>query len=316
MTYKFDNLFRRELAGIILLLLCVMAFYGRFIFAAHGQSDLLEEGYPYAFFISQKLASGELPLWCNFTFSGFPLIGVPNNAIFDWLNLIYIIFPFNVAFLVMPLINVLQAALGMYLFSRLTSRSISAAFVSAVIFSLGPLYIYCINGGYLYNLKAFEYIPLIFLFYELTLSKRKLYLAALGGLTIGIQVLSSHPQFSFYSLFYILFRFIWEAYPYVKRFDFKGLKNLSILTGWMILIGLLISSVKILPVLEFRDVGLTAASAWREVTTFEEVVRDFLFKTRGSLSPLRLPEVLLPHYQIFYLCRLWRNSTLHDRYDI
>ncbi|MCB0071270.1 MAG: hypothetical protein KDE20_07425, partial [Caldilineaceae bacterium] len=72
-----------HLAAAALLLLFVLALYGRLLFTNRvlASGDILHYFYPYRDFAAAALRDGRVPLWNPFIFNGAPFLANPQAAV-------------------------------------------------------------------------------------------------------------------------------------------------------------------------------------------------------------------------------------------
>lgn len=85
--------------------------------------DTLRQIYPWKTFSLSELQKGIIPLWNPHNFSGSPLLGNSQSAIFYPLNIIYFVFSQPVAWGILVMLQPLLASLGTYLYSRVIGLS-------------------------------------------------------------------------------------------------------------------------------------------------------------------------------------------------
>ena len=124
--------------GLPLLLIAVLPLvvfaplallYG--VFYVH---DVQHYFYPYHVASAKLVAEGHLPLWNPYAFSGMPLIGDGQTAIFYPPNWLFFIAPGNVALNYTILLQFSIAGVGTYLLARSLGLHLLPSFVAAVAY--------------------------------------------------------------------------------------------------------------------------------------------------------------------------------------
>lgn len=101
-------------------------------------NDLQEQFWPVFYYIRNEfLHHFALPFWNNLFLSGTPLLPDPQFSLFNPINLVFVLFPTNLAFIIYFMLHSTLAAFGMYLlctkvlnFSKFTSVSIGILYLS------------------------------------------------------------------------------------------------------------------------------------------------------------------------------------------
>ncbi|HEY2031830.1 MAG TPA: YfhO family protein [Myxococcales bacterium] len=90
--------------------------------------------YPFKKYVADRLARGELALWDPWTEAGTSLLGQMSPGILHPWTLLYLAFPFDLAFKLNHLLPLLLAGVGLYLLARRLGASTAAATAGALIF--------------------------------------------------------------------------------------------------------------------------------------------------------------------------------------
>ena len=99
-------------------------------------SDIMNDAFPYRFYLSEVLKSGQLPLWYPPVYGGFPLLARAEAGIAYPLNLVLFgLLPPYTALNVTILLTLIVAAVGMYLFVRELEVDMVGGLIAAVSFA-------------------------------------------------------------------------------------------------------------------------------------------------------------------------------------
>ncbi|MEK9139352.1 MAG: YfhO family protein, partial [Bacteroidota bacterium] len=180
-------------------------------------SDIMNDAFPYRFYLGEVLKSGQLPLWYPPVYGGFPLLARAEAGIAYPLNLLLFgLLPPYTALNLIILLTLIIAAAGMYLYARELEADITAALVAAVSFAYSGFMIAHLK--HLSTVNAACWFPLGLYFIErafrqnesctfLQKSKPFLYLS----LVFAVQNLAGHTQTAYYCglayVAYFLFRY-------------------------------------------------------------------------------------------------------------
>lgn len=209
-------------------------------------TDPVLQTYPWRKLVIDNFKEGNVPLWNAYSFSGQPLLANVQSAPFQVINLLFFIFPIRVAWSISVLLPPVFTSFFMYLFLKsLKLGEISSIFAAFVLPFTGffvswltwgtvittamwlPLILFCIN-------KIFEKInPFYFLLLIFAISQT---------------IFSGHWQTAFYVLFAALLYFL---FGFVKT----KLKLPALLIILSIFLSVLISSIQLLPSLEFTSIS-------------------------------------------------------------
>ncbi|MBI4066257.1 YfhO family protein, partial [Candidatus Gottesmanbacteria bacterium] len=233
--------------------------------------DNLLVNIPAKVFFSQELIQGRFPLWNPYIFSGTPFFADINLAVLHPLNLLYLaLLPFR-ALTLSILVLFLVGSIGMYVLSKAIRLSSFASVTGAIVFGFsGTLIVYANNISILQVVVLVPWVIAMWIGYWAVPSGKRL---AAFVLVASLQVLSGHPQFTYYTwLILIAYTAFQPSLPWSVR-----LRHLI----KAVLLVLLVSSVQAVPFVEF------AFSSTR-------VGRDFAYATIDSIHPLSLIRLILP----------------------
>ncbi|MCX6349424.1 MAG: YfhO family protein [Candidatus Aureabacteria bacterium] len=147
-----------------------------------------------------EMNKGTVPLWNPDIFCGVPFAAYPESALFYPPNLIFLLLPVASALNASFLLHFLLLLIFQYLYLRRIDLSQAAAILGAAALGLSAPVILHIHAGHLSNICALAWVPLVFLALEDFLRKRRLISAALAGFLCGLQLLSGHAQYVYYTL--------------------------------------------------------------------------------------------------------------------
>jgi len=237
------------------------------------------------FFVNSVMDYGTFPLWNPYVFSGVTFIGNPWSSMFYPLSLLYFLFPTDLVFGYLFVLDIFLLGFFTYLFSRIIKLQIISSIFSATILMLSGPIIMLFYPGHLLILDTFIWFPLLLLFCELYLLKREILYVTFAGLVLGIMFLAGHTQIAIYAtLAYFIY--------FSLRIIFDGLKinNLSHIKDWLLLliipiaIGFSLAAIQLLPTIE-----LSRLSARSDGLSYE-------FASDFSLHPKQLISFILPHF--------------------
>jgi len=168
-------------------------------------SDIMNEGFPYRYSLSDALKAGEAPLWVSEIYGGFPLLAraeagicYPINLIFFWLLSPY------AALNIVILLTVMTAGISAFLYLREINVTAVAGVAGAVAFSFSGYLLSHLK--HLSNVNSACWLPLGLFFLERAVSRRDNRFLVWFGIIFGVQQLAGHTQVAYYSgVLYILY---------------------------------------------------------------------------------------------------------------
>ena len=204
-----------------------------------------------SFLVDQVIHHHRLPLWNPYEYGGTTFIGNPLSAIFYPLNVIFYIFDVGQAFKYLFFIDVFLIGVFTYLYAKLIIKSRGASIFSAITMMFNGVIVARINAGHISNVDTLIWFPLLLFFVELNIRKASVKISAVLGIVVALTILAGHIQFAVYSLFATAFYFFLRAlYEYRENNKFVMKKQIYLVILAFV-IGLSISSIQLLPVLEF-----------------------------------------------------------------
>ncbi|MCX6356692.1 MAG: YfhO family protein [Candidatus Aureabacteria bacterium] len=245
--------------AIIFLFAATAFFFRKALFAfspvilgSRTLVDLTHQFYPWRFFGFGLLRQGIIPLWNPYLFCGYPFIENWQSAIFYPLNLIFLCMPTHTAISVSFALHVFLIGAFTYFFMRRLSISGFGALIASLTFMFSAPVILRIFSGHLSVVCALPWFPAQLLAVEAGLKTRRGSCFILAGVALGMQLLSGHPQYVYYSLIgialYVIFRGVFIRGEGGER----GARIFTPLffAGYIIL-GFALAAVQVLPSLDF-----------------------------------------------------------------
>lgn len=249
----------------------------------HLLSDLVLQNMQWKTFTREQLAVGEIPLWNPYQFAGIPFLAAGQQQVLYPLGVLYLILPLSVAYGWFTVIHLWLAGVFMFWFVRALGTSRFAAVLAAVTYQLCAMLV--TSAVFPMIVGAAIWLPLILLAVEYIVRGRTLagrsaspLWAAMGALAVGCSVLSGHAELTIYTL-------LIAGY-------FAGARLLGLLltrspfrpvigkAGWllgMVGVGLLLSAVQLLPLIEFVQTNWRAErSSFEQVLTYAHPARDLI----------------------------------------
>ncbi|MFH1701655.1 MAG: YfhO family protein [Candidatus Zixiibacteriota bacterium] len=272
------------------LLIAVIALFSSFVFSDKGLygSDAIQAGMFFrGFYADYYQETGEVPVWNPYQFCGIPYIdGFHGDTFYPFSKLLLFTNIFR-AWGWNLLIHVFIAGITMFFCARVFRRSQMASALAAVSYMFAAYFISQMAPGHDGKMFVTSLFPLTIMFIELAFRRKPILYFSLLGLTIGIIILTPHPQMAYYTLwacaFYTAYKLI---FLYIDTKSVLGLiKPTSLFVG-AVVIGLAISAIHFYPGYQYIKKYSPRSSEKRG----EEWARSF------SLHPEETFSLIVPEF--------------------
>jgi hypothetical protein len=248
-------------APVVLAVLTLLFFRDIILRTSFFWEDFLHQYYAFRSFAATSLASGHLPLWNPYTFSGMPFQADIQSAIFYLPNMALTLFAggghLDAWWLELSMIaHYALAGTGMYLLAKdLRLEPVYALFAGIVYSFSGFMVGHLIHQGFIYQAAWF---PLIFLFFRRGLLERALRPAIVAGLLLGHAILAGAPQITLYIVFFLFAYYCFELTRLPSAGRAKELLRMSLCAAGPIAVALLLTAVQLLPTMELAPLSQRA----------------------------------------------------------
>jgi len=267
----------------ILLFLLTLLFMETALFPSAGwvvgSHDTHGLFVPWLEFAREAVWNGRLPLWDASLFSGYPFLSNPQVALFYPPTWLAIILPVNLGISWYLVLHIWLAGMGMYLFVRSLGGERVGATLSGLAFAFSGYMAARIYAGHIGLLATNSWLPWLLLATVWSVRRKTWWSAVLMGVPFALSILAGHTT----SLIYVgLMWGLFALYLILAERE-RGplvLRQLAI-AG---LVGLGLSAVQLLPLLQF----IMSASRTAEAT--------YEFATAYSFPPAHLITFLVPEF--------------------
>jgi hypothetical protein len=247
------------LAGLTCLYFGVLAFHPTYVLYSE-HSDLLATFLPVKrFLVRSWQQTGEVPLWCPYSFGGMPFIHDVQVAAFYPLHWLLYLLPedgLGAAMSWMVVAHVFIAGCCMLAYGRSQGLESVSGLVAAVGYMFaGKWLLHVLEAGH-YVLIPLAWLPLVLLWLEQAIRWRSLLYATWAGAAFALIVLGTHPQMTFYAGIFIAVWTLCLAAPRrearAERAPLQGAARLRWLVygTWTALVAGALGAVQLLPALE------------------------------------------------------------------
>ena len=275
---------KHVLLGVGLILLSVVFFPE--LFFAHkilARMDLTWFQYPLRIFAAQNWRAGDWPLWNPYSRGGAPIHAEAVTGLFYPLNALFLLpIPPDFAFNCFFLLHLGLAAMFTYLLARAMKLSRAAALLAALSFGFGGVLTAQITNSIL--MTGLAWMPLVLCLVVKSIERRSIAWAALGGLALGLQTLTTQPQIVAYTVLlsaaYALFRmwFLIKNHEGRREVLWPGT-----VVAVVAVFGAGLAAMQWLPTLELWPLSIRAQGLALDQITLQ------------SLHPLQLTQFLVPN---------------------
>lgn len=230
--------------------------------------DVINEIYPWKYFSIEQVKNREIPFWNPHNFSGNPQMANFQTAIFYPLNLLYLVFPFNISWAIFIMLQSILAAVFMYLFlNKGLSLRKFASTVGGIAFAFSSYMVVWIEYGNIGS--TLLWLPLALLLAKNIIEKNRRWDLLFLTITLVLSFLAGYIQGVFYLYTVIILYFLFLLFnKKVKQKLKKGVVFFSALIFPVFLV-----LFQLLPTLEL-----------------------FGNSTRGSYSLVQFSKLLSPVY--------------------
>ena len=260
-------------------------------FAAHPRSDQYIAGYGFREFAAQSLKAGQgFPQWDAYLQGGMPYIAAMHGDIFYPTFLLRMILPTDVAMTWGFIIHLILAGWLTYGFLRALGLSFHASLIGGLAYMMsGPIAAY-VSPGHDGKLFVSSLLPLSMWMLLRWMRDGRLWAVGALALTIGLAVLSPHPQLLQYLLLssgsFALYLALTGPLPRLAAF-----KRLGAALG-AVIVGGAIGAIQYLPVSGYVSWSPRAAggssTGWEHAISFsmplEELLNAYIPEFSGILD--------------------------------
>ncbi|MFZ2384920.1 MAG: hypothetical protein WBE75_01780 [Candidatus Omnitrophota bacterium] len=243
----------RKLLSLFVLLLLLSAAFFPFVFS--GNKNLLF-GSPYcdsyAYYIWHNLG---FSFWDPYLYAGTPHFG--RIAMFYFPGYIFAWLPANLCINFGVVLHICLIVIFAYLYFKELTGSINAAVIGALTFSFSSVVVLHAYAGHLSNIYSLPWLPLTFFFILRFHRTRRMSWLVFSSLSLAVQILAGHPQYSIYSFFAYTAYFVFLE---KKRFIFYWVLFLAA--------GVLFAGIELLSVLDLIKGTVRTGADYNFVASF------------------------------------------------
>ncbi len=210
-------------------------------------TDPMRQQYPYRELAISLLRNQKLALWNPYSFAGTPLFANIQTALLYPLNILFLVFPFAIAWSILIVFQPLLAGVFTYLYLKSLKLDVRAAFMGALAFAFSGFMIAWQQWNTIGHVAL--WLPLILLVKDKLLEKFSLRWALMLIFAESSMILAGHLQTAFYififTTIYLVLK-VWYITKQPKKFLLKLLPF-----GATTFFVLCITSIQLIPTFQF-----------------------------------------------------------------
>lgn len=270
-------------------------------FLVNPRSDQFIAGFAFREFAAEVLrTTGEFPLWNPYLFGGLPFVAAMHGDIFYPTFLLRMVMPTDVAMTWGFIIHLVLAGLFTFLFLRALGLGFLASLVGGLAYMMSGNVAGLVSPGHDGKLFVSALLPLALLFVVRGVRDGRPWAWGALALTVGLAVLTPHPQLLQYMLL------VCGAFGVFLAFTDGGagklprntaLRRLG-LSALSVVVGFAMGAIQFLPVFEYVDWSPRAGGKpWEAAVSF-------------SMPPEEMVNYYVPHFSGI-LDRYWGDNGIH-----
>ena len=205
-------------------------------------TDPVLQTYPWRNLAVFNIKEGNLPLWNPYSFSGQPLLANIQSSTFQVFNIFFFIFPFKIAWSIQIILPPILTSLLMFFFLRNLKISPVASVFGGFVLPFSGFFIAWLTWGTIVTTAV--WLPLILLSLNKLFNKQSVLWFFIIVFSASQTIFAGHAQTALYVFLATLMYFAFLIYKFRKLTP-------TVLTIVALILGILVSSVQLLPALEF-----------------------------------------------------------------
>ena len=266
------------------------ALAGKFLI--NVRSDQYLAGYAFREFAAHSLrTTGSFPMWNPYLFGGLPYVAAMHGDIFYPTFLLRMMMPTDVAMTLGFMIHIFLAGLFTYFFLRAWGLGFYPALIGGLAYMMGGPISSNVSPGHDGKLFVSALTPLALWMLVRAIRYGRMWAFGVFALTVGLAVLSPHPQLLQYMLllsgvFALFLAFQSSTGPALERRTAFARIGLS---AAAVLVGMMIGAVQYLPVMQYVPWSPRAGGTGFEFAAsysfpIEELINTYVPQFSGILD--------------------------------
>jgi hypothetical protein len=192
----------RDLIIVAALGILVIVMFAGFVFSDRMffGTDMVPMGYMMRQVVADYWkAEGTIPLWDPYILGGLPVVDAMHGDLFYPASIFYLLMPLHKALGYKIILHVWLAGVTMYFMLRTLGLRRGSSLVGALGYMTAPYFLSLIYAGHDAKMFVTALFPLSVLLLERLIREPKLLYSALFGGSIGLLLLTSHPQMAYFA---------------------------------------------------------------------------------------------------------------------
>jgi len=248
-------------------------------------SDTIPDGiYTRQYYKNYHAEFGGIPRWNPFILGGLPFIDAMHGDTFYPAAWLKFFMPLTRALGHKLIWHVFLAGIFMYIFLRTLKLRRDAAFLGGLMYMLAPSFVSWLYGGHDAKMYVISIMPLAFAFLETGMNKPRFYKFACLGAVMGLLILTSHVQMSYYSYWAIGLYFIFRLFFNGDTVKSQIAKR-AVFFIIAVIIALTIGAVQLFPSYKFTTSQSVRAGEERTGYEYETSWSMHFEETAGMIVP-------------------------------
>lgn len=226
--------------------------------------------------------NGTLPMWDPYILCGLPVVDAMHGDLFYPVSVFYLVMPLHKALGYKIVLHVWLAGVCMYFLLRTLGLRRRSSFVGGMAYMVAPYFLSLVYAGHDGKMFVTALFPLCVMLLERLLRRPSLLRSALLGASVGLVLLTSHPQMAYFAAWGLAIYFILSV-PRLVRSGTLAKGVLLVIVA--VVVGVGIGCVQFLPTYYYttnfspRTGGVT-----------------FAFASSWSLHPEEIVSLLYPSF--------------------
>lgn len=264
----------------------VIFFFGHLFGGAYIWEDFTQQFLPFQVFAARSFSDGSIPFWNPYTFAGMPFFAdLQNGFFYPGHQAMYILSGGDLGVGLAQFIIILHyfiAMVGMWRLAGEFGISGWGRMYSGIAYGLsGMMVVHMIHPNMIYHMAFF---PLVVAWFHRGLAGRSLRHTLQAGLTLGLVMLSGHPQTALYIIFFLFALTVFLTVRDLRSDDPSRKRTLPLALGGAVASMLIAAGIFAVQYLPSREL---AALSQRSEINYQQSLD-------GSLEPKQLFTLMVP----------------------
>ena len=291
-----------DFLSILFFLVIVIILFRKFLFSDKMLfgTDTIAAGVMFRSFYANFVRHfHSLPLWQPYLFGGMPFVDGMHGDTFYPLALLKFFIPIYRALGFKLILSIFLAGVGMYYYIRSLGIDKRVAFVVGSAYLLTADLVSLVYVGHDSKIYIMSLAPIVFMLLEKSIITGKFFYFSILGGSIGLLILTSHMQLSYYLLWAVGLYFLYNIVRYIK----KGKRRQFVIKLiafflFAVFIGLCVGAIQLIS--PYFYLGNFSKRAGPERSTYA-------WATSWSIHPEEVASLVVPEF-VNFLDNYWGRN--------